>query len=579
MSEARLSDPPAVPLWLKLAGTGAITAALAALCLNAATMTFCEDEANGFYLSKQPLGELLGLLSSGYHEDPPLSDVILHAWIPVAGFRPWLLRAVPVAFWMLALPGLFLVGRRLLGPRGGWLTLLAVGLLPYHWTIPGVFRWYSLYACLAVWNFWCFLHLLDAPAGASRSTARRSALYAVGYVLTGAALWYTNYSAPILFFSHMVIAPMLARGEAKKGPGIFCRNGPKGASHKTYLVPFSLCWLAIGLLFLPWLPTFLGQLGRSARPLSPSYTALSFWVLWAGELASPFDLHAAAPAVVGAVAFAVLGAMRFRRSGIPGCVVAVALVGLLATGAIGPKRLLIVSPFLALALAAALGLSEKGSDPLDSRGLTPFRIGAERRTARRRFARAGLAVSLACALVAVAAVSWVNLVRRSGWVAYRWLDPCSAAVQRVRARAPGALVVSNSNPVFFYLKDEYGKNLCRLPQEQDPGYRPAAMLFPLELNYAPRCREALREAQRVAWIYHSPYHGPISGCYGETGGRLARYGFRPAEVEPLLRPASGFLRHHPRFGGRAVLPADDYRMVVVYFEKDPVRIRVARQPP
>jgi len=27
---------------------------------------------------------------------------------------------------------------------------------------------------------------------------------------------------------------------AKKGPGIFCRNGPKGASHKIYLVPFSL---------------------------------------------------------------------------------------------------------------------------------------------------------------------------------------------------------------------------------------------------------------------------------------------------------------------------------------------------
>jgi hypothetical protein len=166
MGQTTPADPPSVPLWLKLAGAGAIIAALAALCLNAATMTFCEDEANGFYLSKQPLGELLGLLRSGYHEDPPLSDVILHAWIPVAGFRPWLLRAVPVAFWVLALPGLFLVGRRLLGPRGGWLTLLAVGLLPYHWTIPGVFRWYSLYACLAVWNFWCFLGFLGRlPAG------------------------------------------------------------------------------------------------------------------------------------------------------------------------------------------------------------------------------------------------------------------------------------------------------------------------------------------------------------------------------------------------------------------------------
>jgi len=538
MSEATLNDPPAVPLWLKLAGAGALVAALGALCVNAATMTFCEDEANGFYLSKQSLGELLGLLRAGYHEDPPLSDVILHAWIPLAGYRPWLLRAVPVAFWLLALPGLFLVGRRLLGPRGGWLTLLAVGMLPYHWTIPAVFRWYSLYACLAVWNFWCFLHFVDTPGGASRFAARRSALCTVGYVLTGAALWYANYSAPILFLAHLVIAMVLARGDARW----------------PVLRRLVLSWAAIGVLFSPWLPTFLGQLGRSVRPLSPSYTALSLWVLWAGELASPFSLYVAVPAVVGGLLFVLLAAMRFGRCWIPSCVAAIALAGLLLTGAIGPKRLLIVSPFLALALAAVLGAETGG-----------------RGTGRARVIRLGLAASLAAALVAVAAGSWVNLVRRRDWVAYRWLDPCPEIVDRLRARTPGALILSNSNPVFFYLEDEYGKNLCRMPQEHDPGYRPAALLFPLESNYAPCCRDALAAAPRVAWIYHSPYHGPISGCYDETVERLAQYGFRPRGVEPLLRPAPGFLRHHPRFGDRAARPVDDYRMVVVYFEKDPMR--------
>jgi len=31
-------------------------------------------------------------------------------------------------------------------------------------------------------------------------------------------------------------------GRTKKGPGLFCRNGPKGAPHKINLVPFSLPW-------------------------------------------------------------------------------------------------------------------------------------------------------------------------------------------------------------------------------------------------------------------------------------------------------------------------------------------------
>jgi len=509
---------------LKLTTALALGLALTALSINAATMTFCEDEANGFYLCKLPLEQVLAMLGGGYHEDPPLSDVVLHGWVSVVGFRPWLLRGLPLAFWLAALPGLFLCGRRLFGPPGGWLTLLALAMMPYHWTMPGVFRWYSLYACLAAWNFWFFLGMDE-----------RSPWRMAGYVATGAALWYTNYSAPILFFAHLLVA--LGRGE----------------SRWSLVRRLVVCWIAVGVLYLPWLPTFLGQLGRSARPLSASYTAVSLWVLWAGELQSPLSIAAVVPAVAAGLLFLVLAAAHVRHGWMPLGVVGIVLAGLLASGAIGPKRLLIVSPFLALGLAAVLaGRSQR-------RPLALARTG------------------LVAALLAMCAGSWVNLVRGSDWVAYRWLDPCDEVVRQIEPHRPGTLILSNSNPIFFYLEDEYGKNLCPGPQRTDPNYRPAALLYPLDLNHDPILDGAMADAERVVWIYHSPYHGPLSRHYDGMVEQLARHGFEVVRVEPYLRPSAGFLHHQRKVRGHQPGDADrrwdDYRIVAVYFQRSGERRR------
>jgi len=512
-------------------------ATVAILAVNAHRMAICEDEANGYYVARRPLGEMLALLQANIHEDPPLADIVLHGWIRVAGFEPWRLRSLPIVFFLLMIPGLFLVARRLGGRRGAWFSLAAVFLMPYHWTIPAAFRWYSLFACLAVWNFFFFLRMEESARQPDEDPPSRKTRFAraIPYVVTGACLWYTNYSAPVFFFVHLIVA--------------LCR----AKRRRQVLVDLTLCYAAIFLLFCPWVPTLLRQLDISIRSRTPGYAGLALYVLFAGEFSTPFHYWISLPAALASLLLAVLVLAQFRRCWIPALVCVVILLGLLQTGAIGPKRLLIVSPFVAITAGLALG-----------RG--------EHRLRRLRVARTGL---IAAALM-VAAGSSVHFVRREGWIALRWLDPTAAVVRRIRSESPETLILANSNPVFFYLEDEYGRNLCRGPQELDADYRPQALLFPQDRNYGPLCEELLAKADRVAWVYHSPYGGPISKWRDAMVEQMGRLGFRVAKTEGHLRASADFLEYHPKFQDRTSDPLDEHRIVVMHFTKSPAEERSSR---
>ncbi len=515
--------------------------ATAMLLANACTMSICEDEANGFYLSKKPLGEMFDLMLANFHEDPPLADVILHCWIGVAGHRLWLLRSLPVLCWLLMIPGLFLVTRRLAGRRGAWFAMAALFLMPYHWTIPAAFRWYSLYALLAVWNFFFFLRIREAacpPGEESPAGMKSRVLLTLPYALTGACLWYTNYSAPVFFFVHLVVGLCSA------------------TRRRQIVIDLVLGWVLIVLLFAPWIATFLRQLDTSVRPMSFSYAGLSLYALFAGEFSIPMNFWISVPVAVECVLLLVLIPAHFRQGWIPLLVCVVVLGALLQTGAIGPKRLLIVSPFLAVTLGIAL------SETTD-------------RSRWMAMARYGLVTSV----LLVAAGSAVNMLRRDGWSAYRWLDPTEAVVKQIQSRSPESLVISDSNPVFFYLQDEYGKNLCRMPQQYDPAYDPQAILYRLDANYRPVRDRMLAAADRAVWVYHSPYDGPISNHYREMVDQMQQHGFQVCRTEPFLKASRGFLDFHPKFRNRSPDPLNDYRIVMVHFTKSELCARPAAQTP
>jgi len=516
------------PRWLKAAAWALTAAAAAALLLNAATTSIWEDEANGYFLSSRPLGEMLALMADNIHEDPPLFDAVMNGWIRVVGRNLFWLRGLSIAFWFVMLPGLFLSVRRLASERAAWAALAVAALLPLNWLMPASLRWYSLFACLCIWNFYFFLRMVF-PAGDDRKEGRPESsrlLRSMPYWLTGAAMWYTNYSALVVFFSHLLIA-------------VFC-PGPK----RPRLADLVFSWTAIGLLYVPWLPTFYQQLGASPKSHSLANMATSIWVLLAGEFSTPLELGMAIPVAALAAAVALGAAVQWRQCWIPVLVIAVVLLAMCLAGVIWTRRVLFLSPFVAMLIALAIC-------PRESAG-------------RRLF---GGRVCMAGLLVAVSALSLAQMARRTDWLSYRWLDPCREAVERVQSECPQAVILTNSNPVFFYLDDGRGKNLAQEGMKSHESGRPRALIYPFPDHLLPDYEPLLADASAAAYIYQAAYGGPVTAGYGRLVERMARFGFEPVRAEGLLKASSGFLRHHPLFRGRELAPIDEHRVVVVHFRK------------
>jgi len=508
--------------------------ALVLLLVNAWTMTISEDEANGFYLVQRSTPAMLRLLASNeVSEDPPLYDLIQHFWASWTGCHAGLLRMLPLTAWLAMLPGVYLVGRHLGGPRGAWFALAAVLLMPYHWIIPAMARWYSLYACAAVWNFLFLLHIVDGSEAAGR---KRTLLWACLYVLSGAALWYTNYSAIVLFFAHLIV-------------GLF-----RSRFRLDVVRTLVFCWVGIALLFLPWLPTFLRQLAVSTHAKSywPIRTAVALYSLVAGEFSSPYHLAFLFPAVAVCVLLPFVVLPQLRRCWAPAVIAAIVLTAIVAAGAAGPKRLTLMSPFLAMAIGLALS-----SRPLGQ--------GRWHTVVRCAF---GLAV------VGLLGGSATNAIRRSDWLSYRWLDPCQEAVESAQAQNPNAVVVTNSISVLFYLHDPFGDGFGQLtPDDLRRCQKEAVFLFPPRMQ----CLEpALATANEAVWIHHSNL-APISESYEEMLRTMEQKGYHVTKTETFLRASPEFIKHHPHFQGKPRGPLDEYRVISVYFAKTPSAVRTANR--
>jgi len=525
---AVIQDVQPAPPWLKALGWSLTAVAAAILLANAGTTSIWEDESNGFFLSTRPLGELVSLMANNAHEDPPLYDLLMHGWLRLTGYNVLLLRSLSIAIWLLMLPALFLCARLLAGDREAWVAVSVAAMMPHNWLCPASLRWYSLFACLCMWNFYFFLHLNGASLGTEPEEKRTGARFArtMPYWLSGAALWYTNYSAPVVFFTHLLI--------------VLFRCGPK----RRIVLDLVISWMAIGLLYAPWLPTFCRQLGASPKSFSLINVAMSVWVMFAGEFSTPLDLGMALPVAALTLALAVLVVAQWRKCWVPVVVAAVVFLVMCLTGVIWTRRVLFLSPFVAMAIALALCRRKS-----DSQWLLASRV------------------CLVGLLLAVSSLSFSQMIRRTEWLSYRWLDPCRQALERVRDESPEALILTNSNPVFFYLEDRYGKGFPHRLRLESPSRRPAALVYPFKNELLPEYEPLLAEARSAAYIHQAAYEGPITASYGELVRQMEKFGFRPVKTEGLLRASPEFLRYHPFFKNRDIRPIDEHRIVVVHFAK------------
>jgi hypothetical protein len=96
-----------------------------ALYLTNPFFTILDDEINIISAANAPIAATLRLflVGEGQHEHPPLSDLLLHFWLPVAGVSTSLVRVPSIVFYSVGLVVLAEVARRLSGKSAFYLRV------------------------------------------------------------------------------------------------------------------------------------------------------------------------------------------------------------------------------------------------------------------------------------------------------------------------------------------------------------------------------------------------------------------------------------------------------------------------
>jgi mannosyltransferase len=204
------------------------------------------DEAQTVNIASVPLRSIAGELR--LDGAPPLYYYLLHIWMGVFGHSDMAIRALSGLFGVLALPLLWWVVRRGFGRLEALCALAVLASSPFAVYFSTETRMYSLVVLLVVAGIGAAQALL------SRATIPRALLLA----LITALLLYTHYWALYLYVvvgAWLVIVVFRDHGERRRG-GLY-----------------GLGALVLGgVLWLPWVPTFLYQRAHTGTPWSASPT-------------------------------------------------------------------------------------------------------------------------------------------------------------------------------------------------------------------------------------------------------------------------------------------------------------------
>ena len=311
------------------------------------------DEALSADIARLPLGDLREALARDGH--PPLYYLVLHGWMSVVGEGDVAVRAFSGVVSLATLPVAWVAGRRYGGRVCGTAVLVVVATSPYALRYATEARMYSLVVFLVLLGWLAVGRALEEP--------RPLVLVAIG--LLSGLLLLTHYWS--LYLVAAVAGLLVVRAARRTGPARRATLAVLGAV------------LAGGVLFLPWLPTFLDQLGTTGTPWgAPSRPAE---VVTEGLIdigGGPFGEARTLGAVLAVLALVGLFGrtldrrhveldLRTRPEARPEAAVLAATVvlgtaaGWLAGTAFASRDLAVVFPLLAL--LAGLGVTAIGSRP------------------------------------------------------------------------------------------------------------------------------------------------------------------------------------------------------------------------
>lgn len=216
------------------------------------------DEALSVNIARLPLDQLPEALRRD--GSPPLYYLLLHGWMAMFGTSTTAVRALSGLFAVAALPLIWLLGRRLVDATTGWLALLLLATSPFAVRYATETRMYSMVLAL----------VLAGGCALVAALARPTALRLAGVALCTGALMLTHYWGLYLL---TVVGGLLLWLSVRSAAARRCVGA----------------MVAGGLLFLPWLPSFLFQAKHTGTPwvaAPKSAAVLTSIGVWAGGVAT-----------------------------------------------------------------------------------------------------------------------------------------------------------------------------------------------------------------------------------------------------------------------------------------------------
>jgi hypothetical protein len=366
--------------------------------------TEVDDECAIIDQAAKPISHTLRVFLSGagQHEHPPLYDIFLHFWLRLTGGNMHLLRAPSVLFYLAGAWFLAEIARKMGGGRSQLWLLAIVVLWPFGFHFGRLTTWYSL----------SFLLVSLLTLTYFKCVAQPSAANWLWFLLASLALVYSNYFGWAFLLC-------LAFDYAIRNRGQFAR----ALSHLL---------ATAAILCVAYLPLW-GTFRRETQVGVQSHSSLNgiavnllynVYSVFVSESVAPWFWFLGAPACI---AIAICLFLTLCRAPYPAksllLYFLVLITTLSALGAIVPKRVLIMSPWLILPVAVALGTAH-----LPGRRM------------------------LAGSLAVVAAIGWFGIFSRRFYAAPHWVEPWESVAQGAAGVVrEGGVVVGNNPSFFFYL--------------------------------------------------------------------------------------------------------------------------------
>jgi len=419
-------------------GSAIVVLVFLALLVTNTFFAVLEDETSIIDAANRPIIKTVQqfVTGQGQFEHPPLSDLLLHFWLPVAGVNPSLVRLPSILSYALALLVLATVAHKLSGPVAFYATMITGALWPFGFHFGRMAGWYSFSFLLIALLTLAYLHFLEAPNW-------RRWLLVVGISF---ALVTSNY------FAWLVIGLL----------DIDLFFSPhRGNAWKYIVLGLAVLILAYGPLWIAFVHDLQGHsemsTGMSSRALM---AAFCLYALFVSESVAPWFLRMSLIAGVGVACALVCILLLTRGLGRRFYVGFCVLFSVMATlGIIGTKRLLFISGWLLVAIGCAV---------------------ANRHQRRVRALLAG-------SLIVVAVVGWMGIITRKYYAAPHFIEPWSILADDAALYIKnGGAVLSNSPSFLFYLNSSMRKS--GLSSADHPGWATGPRVISLMQSEMPADR-------------------------------------------------------------------------------------------